>query len=260
MIDSHLHLDDAKFDQSRQQIIDGLAEHGVEFVVNNSCDLQSMEKGVELARNERVFATVGMHPHTSKDFDRRFANRMETLALHPKVVAVGEIGLDYFYDLSDRKTQRDVFAEQLEIADRLRLPVTLHVREAYGDAQDILRAQRKFLNNGVLWHCYGGSGEFARQRAKEGHYFAFGGAITFKNANKGEVLQNVPLSQILSETDSPYMAPVPLRGTVNTPYNVRFVVQKIAECYNVSFEYAENSIRQNTLRLFPKIEAYLNKN
>ncbi len=260
MIDSHLHFDDEKFNDTRKQIIDGLAQHNVDFVINNSCDLPSMEQSVALAtNNERIFATIGMHPHTANQFDNAFVRRMKELSANEKVVAVGEIGLDYFYDLSDRQTQRDVFAQQLEIADSLGLPVTLHIRDAYGDAQDILHAQRKYLNNGVLWHCYSGSAEFARQMAKQGHYFAFGGAITFKNANKGEVIQNIPMSQVLTETDSPYMSPVPLRGTVNTPYNISIILQKLAELYNTSFEELEAVVKENTLRFFPKIAQYLNK-
>ena len=257
MIDTHLHFDDQKFDENRQQLIDGLAEHGIDFVINNSCDMKTMLAGVELAENNaRVFATVGMHPHEAKTYDAAFVKKMTELATHPKVVAVGEIGLDYYYDLSERNVQRDVFAEQLEIADKLGLPVALHVRDAYGDAADILEAQRKFLNNGVLWHCYSGSAEFARQMAQKGHYFAFGGAITFKNAKKEEVLAEIPIAQVLCETDSPYMAPVPFRGTVNTPYNIPIIVAKMAEIYSVTEKQMEEVILQNALKFFPKIQEY----
>ena len=254
MIDSHLHLDDEKLRNASDEIIRGLKERGIEFVINNSCNLQSMIDGVSLAsRYDNVYATVGMHPHDSKDFDDKFRALMRELAQNDKVVAVGEIGLDYYYDLSDRNVQRDVFAEQIEIADELHLPITLHIRDAYGDAWDILQAQKQRLNNGVLWHCYSGSAEFARQAAKRGHYFAFGGAITFKNAKKEEVLNAIPFDKILSETDSPYMAPVPLRGTINTPYNIPLVVAKIAEIYGKTVDETEAQIRENTLRLFTKI-------
>ena len=134
------------------------------------------------------------------------------------------------------------------------LPLTLHVRDAYGDAWDILTAQKRYLNNGVLWHCYSGSAEFAKQAARYGHYFAFGGAITFKNAKKEDVLLSVPFDRILSETDSPYMAPVPLRGTVNTPYNIPLIVAKIAQVYGKTVEETERQIRENTLRLFTRIK------
>lgn len=254
MIDSHLHLDDEKLRDNADEIIRGLNEHGVEFAINNSCNLQSMLDSVKLADTYgNVYATVGMHPHDSRYFDDKFRALMTELARNEKVVAVGEIGLDYYYDLSDRNIQRDVFAEQIEIADKLNLPVTLHIRDAYGDAWDILQAQKRHLNNGVLWHCYSGSAEFARQAAKLGHYFAFGGAITFKNAKKEDVLQSIPFDRILSETDSPYMSPAPLRGTINTPYNIPLIVAKIAEIYGKPIEETEAQIRENTLRLFKKI-------
>ena len=257
MIDSHLHLDDEKLSSKVDEIYNALEENGIEFVINNSCDMPTMIAGIKLVNKyEKVFATVGMHPHESKHFNEEFVSAMEKYATHDKVVAVGEIGLDYYYDLSDRQTQRDVFAQQIEIADKLHLPITLHVRDAYGDAWDILRAQKKHLNNGVLWHCYSGSAEFARQMALEGHYFAFGGAITFKNANKADVFAQVPFDRVLSETDSPYMSPEPLRGRVNTPLNIPIIVAKIASFYCKSVEETEAQIRENTLRLFPKIKQY----
>ena len=258
MIDTHLHFDDAKLRDRVDDICQAFEEHGIEFVINNSCDMGTMLAGVELAnRYEKIFATVGMHPHESRHFDYKFVQEMTRLAPNPKVVAVGEIGLDYFYDLSDRHTQRDVFAEQLEIADRLHLPVCLHVRDAYGDAWDILRAQKRHLNNGVLWHCYSGSAEFARQAVKVDHYFAFGGAITFKNAKKEDVFAQIPIDRVLSETDSPYMAPVPLRGTVNTPLNIPIIVEKIASFYGVSIDQMEAQIRDNALRFFPRIKEFI---
>ena len=267
MIDTHLHLDDAKFAISvdpnttlAEQIVAKLDQSGIEFVINNSCDMPTTIAGVALAEKyEKVFATIGMHPHESKHFNQEFVCAMETYAQHPKVVAVGEIGLDYYYDLSDRQTQRDVFAAQIEIADKLHLPLTLHVRDAYGDAWDILSAEKKHLNNGVLWHCFSGSAEFARQMVRQGHYFAFGGAITFKNAHKEDVFQQIPIDRVLSETDSPYMSPEPLRGTVNTPLNIPIIVNKIASFYGRDVTDVENQIRENTLRLFPKVAQYLNK-
>ena len=260
MIDSHLHLDDERFDGHVEQIVADLDTHGIDFVINNSADLQGMLASFELANKyEKVFATVGMHPHTAKDFDKEFVQLMLEYAKNPKVVAVGEIGLDYYYDLSERNIQRDVFAEQIEIADKLGLPITLHIRDAYGDAMDVLNAQKRYLNNNVLWHCYSGSAEFARQCAKLGHYFAFGGAITFKNAKKEEVLQAIPFDRILTETDSPYMAPVPLRGTTNTPFNIPLIVDKIALALGKTPQQVEEQVRKNTLQMFPKIGEYLKK-
>ena len=260
MIDTHLHLDDEKLASNVDEIYNSFEQYGIQLVINNSCDMPTMIASVQLAESyDNVFATVGMHPHESKHFNKEFVSAMEQYAQHPKVVAVGEIGLDYYYDLSDRQTQRDVFAQQIEIADKLHLPLTLHVRDAYGDAWDILRAEKKHLNNGVLWHCYSGSAEFARQAARQGHYFAFGGAITFKNANKADVFEQVPFDRVLSETDSPYMSPEPLRGRVNTPLNIPIIVAKIASFYGKGIDETEEQIRKNTLRLFPKITEYLNK-
>ena len=260
MIDSHLHLDDERFDGQVEQIVADLDTHGIDFVINNSADLQGMLASFELANKyEKVFATVGMHPHTAKDFDKNFVELMCKYANHPKVVAVGEIGLDYYYDLSERQIQRDVFAEQIEIADKLGLPITLHIRDAYGDAMDVLTAQKRYLNNNVLWHCYSGSAEFAKQCVKLGHYFAFGGAITFKNAKKEEVIQAIPFERILTETDAPYMAPVPLRGTTNTPLNIPLIVDKIALTLGKTPQQVEEQVYANTLAMFPKIKDYLNK-
>ena len=260
MIDSHLHLDDERFAGQVEQIVADFDKHNVQFVINNSADLQGMIASYKLAtKYDKVFATVGMHPHTAKDFDESFVELMCQYAQHPKVVAVGEIGLDYYYDLSERQIQRDVFAEQIEIADKLGLPLTLHIRDAYGDAMDVLNAQKKYLNNNVLWHCYSGSAEFAKQCAKLGHYFAFGGAITFKNAKKEEVLQAIPFERILTETDSPYMAPVPLRGTTNTPFNIPLIVDKIALALGKTPQEVEEQVMLNTLTMFPKIKPYLNK-
>ena len=260
MIDTHLHLDDSALSTRVDEIYNAFDEYGIEFVINNSCDMQTMLAGVALAnRYEKIFATIGIHPHESKHFDAAFAQKMTELADNAKIVAVGEIGLDYYYDLSDRQTQRDVFAEQLEIADRLHLPVTLHIRDAYGDAWDILKAQKKHLNNGVLWHCYSGSAELARQAVKEGHCFAFGGAITFKNAKKEDVFAAIPIERVLSETDSPYMSPEPLRGKINTPLNIPIIVNKMATFYNVTAEKMEAQIRVNTLHFFPKIQEYIKK-
>lgn len=260
MIDSHAHLDDPKLADIAPQLLADCKAQGIEFVINNSCDRASMDASVALAeKHDNVFATIGMHPHDSKRFDDDFIAAMQRYAPLPKVVAVGEIGLDYHYDLSDRATQRDVFACQIELADRFDLPIILHIRDAYGEAWDILRAQNKHLNHGVLWHCYSGSAELARQAAKQGHYFAFGGAVTFKNARKEDVIAQIPPNRVLSETDSPYMSPEPLRGRVNTPLNIPLVVARLAQLYGVDVAAMEAQIRQNTLKFFPKIDKFLDK-
>jgi TatD DNase family protein len=167
---------------------------------------------------------------------------------------VGEVGLDYFYDHSARDVQRDVFAAQIELADEFKLPLMLHIRDAYGDAVDILTAQKRYLNSGVLWHCYSGSAELAQQMAKMGHFFAFGGVITFKNSKKADVILSVPKGQVLSETDCPYMTPEPHRGELNYPKYVALVTQKLAEIYGESVHAMEEIIRGNCRAFFKKVK------
>ncbi|MCM1042822.1 MAG: TatD family hydrolase [Corallococcus sp.] len=255
MIDTHAHLDDERLMPFADNIISDGRKENLKIVINNSCNLNSMQTGVNLAEKyDEVYCTVGMHPHDAKDFDDKFVELMIHYADLPKTVAVGEIGLDYYYDLSERQIQRDVFARQLEIADKLKLPVTLHIRNAYGDALDILQAQKRYLNSGVVWHCYSGSAEIARQMAKLGHYFAFGGAITFKNANKEDVIKSVPLELLLTETDSPYMTPVPMRGQTNYPCYVKYIAQKLAEVYGLHTDEIHRAVEDNCKRLFTKID------
>ncbi len=253
-VDTHCHLDDAAFEGTADKIVEEMKQNNIVLAINNSCDLTSMKNGITLAhKHDSVYATIGMHPEFAKDFDDAFVCEMSKFATDKKVVAVGEIGLDYYYGTDEKTTQKDVFAYQIELADKFKLPLTLHIRDAYGDAVDILSAQKKYLNSGVLWHCYSGSGELARQMAKQGHYFAFGGAITFKNAKKEEVISQIPISQVLTETDSPYMAPVPFRGKINTPCNIPFILSKLANIYQISQEEMQQIVLNNTLNFFTKI-------
>ena len=254
-VDTHCHLDDPAFNGDPKQIIRQMQQKNVVLAINNSCDLTTMKNGIALAENyDSIYATIGMHPEFAKDFDDSFVCEMEKYAKNKKVVAVGEIGLDYHYGTGGKQIQKDVFAYQIEIADKLKLPLALHIRDSYGDTVDILTAQKKYLNNGVLWHCYSGSSELARQMAKLGHYFAFGGAITFKNARKEEVLSQIPISQVLTETDSPYMAPVPFRGQINTPCNIPIILAKLAQIYQVDEQKIQDIVLNNTLKFFTKIK------
>lgn len=257
MIDTHVHLDDSRYNGELDNVVEQYLQHGVQFVINNSCDIDTLNSGIALANKyPSVFCTLGIHPHTADTLTDEIIDKMRTLSAHPKVVAIGEIGLDYYYDNCDRQVQRDAFVRQLQLAHQLSLPVTLHIRDAYGDAVEILKDNSKYLNNGVLWHCYSGSAELARQMAKLGHYFAFGGAITFKNANKDEVIKNVPITQVLCETDCPYMTPVPLRGKTNYPHYVSYVVDKLAQVYGVTTQQMNEQILSNCYTLFNKISQH----
>ncbi len=255
MIDTHAHLDDSRYDGEREQILDSLPQRGLDYVINASYDYNSMLSAYDMAtRYPHIYCTLGMHPHDSQDYNDTFANKLLELSTHHKVVGIGEIGLDYYYDNSDRKVQRDVFAQQIELADKVKLPICLHIRDAYGDAQDILTAQRQYLNSGVLWHCYSGSGQYAKQWVKQGHYFALGGAITFKNANKQEVVDNIPITQILTETDCPYMTPVPYRGQTNYPWHIDKVLEQLCVLYHCDRLTIEQQVATNAKALFGRIK------
>ena len=201
-----------------------------------ACDVRTADRTIELIdRYPFIYGTVGMHPHDVSAMDNALMDRISDILQHKKMLALGEIGLDYHYDLSPRDCQRKWFAEQLELAKQLGYPVVLHIREAFGDCMDILHAHRDGLR-GVM-HCYSGSVETAFECLDLGLKFSFGGAVTFKNAKKPvEVVQKLPLDSIMLETDCPYMTPVPHRGERNHPGFMHLTAEKIAEVRGISAE------------------------
>ena len=225
--DAHAHLDDEQFAEGIDDVLAAVEAAGVEGVVNASCDADSIRTSHLLAqRVPYVWCTAGIHPHYATQADH---DLVADYARRAKCVAVGEIGLDYHYDFSPRDVQRRVFVDQLALAHELRMPVVLHVREAYQDANEILLANRSLLADGVLLHCYSGSMELVRDVYNGlDCYYSFGGAVTFAK-HKEEVLRAVPRERLLLETDCPYMTPVPYRGQRNTPANIPLVARKIAE-------------------------------
>jgi len=254
MIDTHIHLDDHKFNGLVQGIINDMPRDNLELLINVSCNYDSMVKSVQLTRAyDNVYCTIGTHPHDASTFDDNMVKAMREYAQLDKVVGVGEIGLDYYYDFSPISTQKDVFARQIEIADQLKLPICLHIRDAFGDCNDILTAERKYLNNGVLLHCYSGSGEQARQWAKQGYFFAFGGAITFKKNHKSEVLSVIPITQVLTETDAPYLTPEPYRGKLNLPRYISLVLPVMAQAYGVSVQDMDEQVKRNCYNFFGRL-------
>ncbi len=252
LIDTHCHLNDEKLLPEVESIVSAFPECGIESAVCVGYDMPSSETAVELAQKyESIYAAIGIHPHdaTTADYDKY--ERIATLSSSRKVVAIGEIGLDYHYDLSPRAIQKGAFREQLELADTLGLPVVLHIREAYEDARQILFEARRYLNNGVLLHCYSGSAEFVKIFGELDAYFAFGGAITFNNARHNiEALKSVPIERLLLETDCPYMTPVPHRGKINRPEYVSLVADKAAEVLGLSRSDIEQITSKNAKRLF----------
>ena len=256
MIDTHCHLNDEKLLPEADRIVAGFEEEGIESAICVGYDMPSSEKAVELAtKYASVYAAIGIHPHDAVTADYDKYDRLAELSSNEKVVAIGEIGLDYHYDLSPRAIQQGAFKEQIELAQSLGLPIILHVRDAYEEARRTLYEMSGYLTNGLLLHCYSGSAEMVRDFSKLDAYYAFGGAITFKDAKRNvEALKAVPRDRLLLETDCPYMTPVPFRGKTNEPKYIRLVLKKAAELLETSEEELENATTANAKRLFIRMK------
>lgn len=251
LFDSHCHLDDSRYDVDRDAVLARAKEAGVDYIVNPGADLQTSQNAVLLAsKHAHIFAAVGVHPHDAKDMDDSVLQLIAHLAKKPKVVAIGEIGLDFHYDLSPRDVQRHWFVEQIRLAKNLGLPIVVHDREANQEIFDTLRAEKAF-ETGVLLHCYSGSAELAKQYLKHGATLSIAGPITFSNARKTvEVVQTVPLEHLLIETDGPYLTPMPHRGKRNEPAYVRFVAEKVAQIKGITADEVAEQTCMNALKFF----------
>lgn len=222
LIDTHAHID----------MLEDFDISGVGKVVVPSVEVSTMEKVVAMSEYPNVYSMIGIYPSEAKTYNKEIENKMIELAQNPKVVAVGEIGLDYYWDKSFVELQKEVFIKQIELANNLNLPIVVHDREAHKDCFDILKKHNK--NSKILLHCFSGSVEFMRECVKEGWYIAIGGVVTFKNAVKmKEVAKEVPLDKLVLETDSPYLTPVPFRGKENKPAYVKYVAEEIAKLRGV---------------------------
>jgi len=248
LVDVHAHLDDKAFDGDRQQVLENIGNNGI-IVVNAGSDLETSRFSVDLAQNyDFVYACVGVHPHEAEKVPDDYMEKLKELAQNPKVIGIGEIGLDYYYDFSDRTKQQKVFAEQLELAKSLGLPVVIHNRDAHEDTLNILK---KYAPIKGLMHCYSGSWELAQELLKLGFYFSFGGVITFKNAKRPkEVAAKLPLDKLLLETDCPYLSPEPYRGKRNDPTRISIIAKQLAELHNISLEELETITYDNFTKLF----------
>ncbi len=250
--DTHAHMDDRRFDKDREELFKELPSRGISLMINPGTDLTSSKKAIEYARTyEYVYAAVGFHPHDAKNMQDEDLDMLEEMALNnPKVVAIGEIGLDYHYDFSPREVQKERFIQQLELAAKLKLPVIIHNRESHGDMMNILEEKKNILTGGVM-HCYSGSWEMAERLLDLGFYISLAGPVTFKNAKRAvEVAKKIPLDRLLIETDSPYLTPVPHRGKRNDPGYVKFVAEKIGELRGLSGEEVGRITKENGMRLF----------
>ena len=247
--DSHAHLDDRAFDEDRDAIIADLHSHGVDRVMNIGCSAESSEACVQLAEQYPfLYATVGSHPDAAGDLTDEVLERYRALARHPKVCAIGEIGLDYHYEDIPRDIQQRAFRAQMALAAELNLPVIVHEREAHEDGMKLVE---EFPGVTGVFHCYSGSLEMARWLIERGWYIGFGGVLTFKNARKAlEVASNIPLERIVLETDCPYMAPEPYRGKRNDPGKLYRVAEKLAELRGLTVEEVQAVTLENGKRLY----------
>ena len=250
LFDTHAHVNDPAFDADRDALLQSLPEQGVQYLMNVGCCLESSRDCVALARKyPYIYASVGSHPDSADEVNDAVLEEYRKLCkLNPKVKAIGEIGLDYYYEDIPRDVQKKAFTLQMELARELKMPVIVHERDAHEDGFSIVR---QFPDVTGVFHCYSGSAEMARQLVKLGWYIGFTGVLTFKNARKAiETAQTVPLDRIVIETDCPFMAPEPFRGKRNDPGKVFRMAEKLAELRGISVEEAQRITLENGKRLY----------
>ena len=250
LFDTHAHMDDRSFDGDREELLAALPGKGISLLMNPGCSYESSLNAVALAEGyDYIYAAVGSHPDVADEVDEALIEKYRNLcSQHPRVKAIGEIGLDYHYEDIPRDIQKRAFRLQMELARELQLPVIVHEREAHEDG---LKIVDEFPTVKGVFHCYSGSLEMAKELIKRGWYIGFTGVLTFKNARKAiEVAANIPLDRIVIETDCPYMAPVPYRGKRNDPGLVCYMAEKLAELRGLTPEEAARITLENGKRLY----------
>lgn len=256
LFDSHAHYDDEKFDQDREEIIQKIYDSGVEKFISAGYSLESSKRAIDLAdKYEFIYTTVGISPNDVKQTleetieDIKKLEDIITRKENDKIVGIGEIGLDYYWNKENKEIQKQAFIMQIELANGLNLPITIHTREAVSDTMEILK-QHPVQQKGVF-HCCPLNRELVKEALKLGFYISFAGPVTFKNSkNAQEIVEMVPNDRMLIETDSPYLAPEPVRGTRNDSRNVRYIAEKIANIKSLSTEEIAEITYQNTLKIF----------
>ena len=253
LFDSHSHLNDEKFNEDREAIIKEIYDSGVTHFITAGYSVESSKKAIEIAQKYNfVYATVGVSPNdipqTEEEMWKRLTEIKEFLKNNKKIVAVGEIGLDYYWNTDNKELQKKAFVEQINIANEFELPIVIHTREAIMDTIQILK-ENKVKNTGVF-HCCPQNRELIKEALNLNFYISFAGPITFKNSkNADEMIKLVPMNRLLIETDSPYLAPEPVRGKRNTPANVKYIAQKIADVKNMRLEDVAKITYENAKRI-----------
>ena len=251
LFDTHVHLNAEQFDEDLEEVLSRAKEAGVEKMVVVGFDRPTINRAMELiGQYDFLYAAIGWHPVDAIDMKDEDLAWIEDLSKHPKVVAIGEMGLDYHWDKSPKDVQKEVFRKQIQLAKKVKLPIVIHNREATQDIVDILREEGAEEVGGIM-HCYSGSPEIAQECVEMNFYISLGGPVTFKNAKKPkDVAKEIPLEKLLIETDCPYLAPHPYRGKRNEPAYVKLVAEQIAELKEVSLEEVEKITTENAMKLF----------
>lgn len=256
MIDTHCHLNYIDKCGTIDELISEAKENSVEKIINIGADIESSQVSVELAEKyENIFATVGIHPHDAKTLNDKTLDQLNEMTSKKRVVAIGEIGLDYYRDLSPRDIQKRAFIKQLELAVEKKLPVVIHTRDSFDDTLDIIKDFAPLLNGGVF-HCFPGDINQAFEVFELGLIISVGGIITFKNASMADVAKEVPLDRVIFETDAPYLTPVPYRGKTNRPAYVRYVYEHMAKIRPESLSEIEQTVDRTASKLFSLVEMF----
>lgn len=247
--DTHAHYDSEAFNVDRDELLSSLPRQGISLVLNPGCDRQTSQLAVSYAdKYPHVYAAVGWHPHEARLMDEAGEDFIRQAAKNKKVVAIGEIGLDYYYDHSPRDIQRECFIRQMELARQLELPVIIHDRQAHKDTLEVIQGYPDVLG---VFHCYSGSAEMAVEILKLGWYLSFTGAITFKNARRAvEAIEQTPADRLMLETDAPYLTPVPFRGRRNDSRNIPYIAETMAKAKGMETAELAKLTMENSLRFF----------
>lgn len=250
LCDTHAHLDDEAFDEDREEIIEELSKK-LKWIINNSCDKKTLITSYELAKKYPfIYATAGIHPHDAKDYDLETQDIIRRLLTDDKVLAVGEIGLDYYYDFSPRDIQKEVFIKQIKLAEEFNKPITIHSRDAANDTYMIVK-EHLACERGAVLHSFSQSTEMLKQYLDLNVYFSISGAVTFKNADKlRECVSHIPVDRMFIETDSPYLTPVPHRGKRNTPAMTEHTAKVCAELKGMEYEDFVQTVTSNAEKFF----------
>lgn len=251
-VDTHAHLTDEAFKEDFKQIVQNAKNNRVGKIITSGYDLASSQEAVAFAEKfDDVYASIGVYPENANEYTGQAENHLKQMCKNPKVVAIGEIGLQYTDNMPPKEVQKDAFARQIKLAYSLQKPIVIHCRDAFGDTIEMLKENKDFLKYGGTMHCFSGSLEFAREVVKLGLYISVGGVSTFKNATRlQEALKEIPLERIILETDCPYLSPSPFRGQRNEPARVVTIAENLAKLKNTTLEEVEKITSENVRRLF----------